>query len=113
MKAIMLLGLITLYTLGIGACIQCDCPAQNTRIPTATNAPDTQSVPLGQLVEAVKQGHVNRIEVHGDILYYYLASNDLRYETKLEKGTTVYEVLKDNGIAPDDSRYPKIEVLVP
>jgi hypothetical protein len=111
MKVSILLGLLALYVLGAGACSQSDSPALNTGTPIATNAPDTQVVTLGELVGAVKQGQVNSIEVHGDILYYYLADNVLRYESKLETGTTIQELLEDNGVSSE--RLPKIEVLAP
>src|SRR3990170_4596892 len=71
---------------------------------------DKQEVPLGQFVENVKQDQVSKVEISGSTVNYQLTNSEQQLKTKLEKGTTVYEVLKDNGVAPDDSRYPKIEI---
>jgi len=69
-----------------------------------------QEVPLGQFVENVKQGQVSKIEIDGSTVNYQLTNTDQQLKTKLENGTTVYEVLKDNGVPPDDSRYPKVNI---
>ena len=69
-----------------------------------------QEVTLGDFVDAVKQGQVSKVDVDGNKVTYKLTNGDQQFKTKLEKGNTVYEVLKDNGVLPDDSRYPKIDI---
>src|SRR4030042_2605570 len=67
-------------------------------------------VPLCQFVESVKQGQVSKVEIDRSTVNFQLTSNDQQLKTKLEKNTTVYEALNDNGVPPEDSRYPKTEI---
>ena len=67
-----------------------------------------EKVELSQFVEDAKQGQVSKIEVDGSNVTYKVTNSDQQFKTKLEKGDTVREVLKDNGLSP--GQYPDPEI---
>jgi cell division protease FtsH len=67
-----------------------------------------EKVELSQFVEDAKQGQVSKIEVDGSNVTYKVTNSDQQFKTKLEKGDTVREVLKDNGLSP--GQYPDAEI---
>lgn len=68
-----------------------------------------QEMPLTQFMEAARAGEVESVEVDdNEIKFKLTGADDTTYETKMEEGDTVRQVLQDAGIEPED--FPEIEI---
>ena len=73
------------------------------------NGEKTQEQPLTDFIRQAKAGEVVKVEVDGANLKYERSGNDeTTYETKMEEGDTVRQILQDAGIKPEE--FPVIEI---
>jgi YHS domain-containing protein len=72
---------------------------------------DNVDRPLTVFIEEVRAGNVQRVEVDDAVLEYKLIGDDQTFETRMEEGDTLREVLQDSGIAPED--FPPITIKEP
>lgn len=62
---------------------------------------------LTQFINDVRAGQVTKVEVDDTQVTYELTGDDTTYETEIEEGDTVRQILQDAGIDAED--FPKIE----
>ncbi len=68
----------------------------------------TQDQTLTQFIASAKAGEVEKVEVDGAKLKYELVGDNIKYETKMEEGDTVRQILQDSGLSPEE--FPVIEI---
>ena len=72
-----------------------------------------QETTLTEFIREAQNGKVERVEVSGRNLKYFLTDdpNDQTFKTKMESGDTVRQVLQDAGIEPAD--FPPVKLTEP
>jgi cell division protease FtsH len=65
---------------------------------------------IDNFVNDVKSGQVTKVDVDGTNVTYKIKGEDVTYETKLEEGDTVRQVLTDAEIKPGDTNYPEVNI---
>lgn len=69
-----------------------------------------QEVDLSQFIRDVENRRVTRIEVDGRSVEYQVANAQGTYETKIERGDSVRDILAERGLEPGSSDYPAITI---
>ncbi len=69
-----------------------------------------QEVNLSQFIQDVENRRVTRIVVDGRSVEYQVANAQGTYETKIERGDSVREILAERGLDPGSADYPAIVV---
>jgi len=64
--------------------------------------------PLSQFIEAAKVGQVRSVRVDGTDIEYRLVDGNATYHTRIERGDTLRELLRDAGVQPQ--ALPDIQV---
>lgn len=72
---------------------------------------DNVDRPLTEFIEEVRAGNVQRVELDDSVLEYKLVGVERTFETRMEEGDTLREVLHDAGIEPED--FPPIKIKEP
>ncbi|MEO8458725.1 MAG: ATP-dependent metallopeptidase FtsH/Yme1/Tma family protein, partial [Chloroflexota bacterium] len=65
---------------------------------------------LDKFIAEAKSGSITKVDVNGTSVQYKLKGEDVQYETKLEEGDTVRDVLQANGVNPGESNYPEVNI---
>ncbi|MBU2632340.1 ATP-dependent zinc metalloprotease FtsH [Patescibacteria group bacterium] len=64
---------------------------------------DKEKIPLSKLLQNIKQGKIEKIEISGNKLTVY-EKGDKVTETFKEPGSNVYQILNDSGISPNKTQ---------
>ena len=72
---------------------------------------DNVDRPLTEFIKEVRAGNVQRVEVDDSVLEYKLVGVERTFETRMERGDTLREVLQGAGIEPED--FPLIKINEP
>ena len=70
-----------------------------------------QETTLTEFIREAQNEEVERVEVSGRDIKYFLTDNEQTFKTKMESGDTVRQVLQDAGIEPAD--FPPINLTEP
>jgi cell division protease FtsH len=73
-----------------------------------TGGSDKTEQSLDGFVNQVEAGEIEEVEVDGNKLTYSIVGSDVQYETKIEEGTSVTELLQGEGIEIGDQ--PRINI---
>jgi len=65
-------------------------------------------VNLDEFLADIQAGRVTRIEIDGASVKYEVTGQNLQYETSIERGDSIREILADNGIEPGSPEFPTI-----
>ncbi|MCH8815131.1 MAG: ATP-dependent zinc metalloprotease FtsH [Chloroflexi bacterium] len=72
-----------------------------------------QETTLDFFITEAQAGNVETVGVDDQDLDFNLRNDAINYETKIEKGDNVRQVLQDNGVDPGSANYPDIEIKEP
>lgn len=65
---------------------------------------------LSDFIANARAGIVTDVEVRGTEITFGLEGDAITYETDMEEGDAVREILQDAGLEPGDPGYPRIEI---
>ena len=71
---------------------------------------ERQERTLSDFIANARAGIVTKVEVRDTEITYGLEGDDITYETHMEEGDAVREILRDAGLEPGDPGYPRIEI---
>src|SRR4030042_1580564 len=73
----------------------------------------TESKDLSQVIDLARQGEVESIEASGDSLTVHLTDDQQTYKSRKESGSSIVEVLRDNGIEVGGANGVDVKVKEP
>src|SRR4030067_952481 len=73
----------------------------------------TESRDLSQVIDLARQGKVESIEASGDSLTIHLNDDQQTYKSRKESGSSIVEVLRDNGVEVGGANGVDVKVKEP